>query len=134
MWSVIVCDRNQPELNQLAGYIRRYFEEQNMNGQLVVCSDWPELAEKLKQREADIILMALDGVEGLDTITSLRLPSGKIVWFSDLNFSIQAYRLCVTYFSRKPVTYRKLERAFARCMEGENVSGEDRIIEKGAVH
>lgn len=41
----------------------------------------------------------------------------KIIWFSDLDFGVQAYRLCVPFFCKKPVTRYKMEQALTRFME-----------------
>lgn len=118
MWHVIVCDGDGTERNQLTEYVKRYFDEQGIDGRTESCCGWPELAGELKQGKPDLVIVAQDGVEGLDTITSARLPAGRIVWFSDLDFSIQAYRLCVDYFGKKPVTYRKIEWVLKRFMTG----------------
>ena len=56
-------------------------------------------------------------MDGLNTITSARLLSRKIIWFSDLDFGLQAYRLCVPFFCRKPVSEQKMEQALSRLME-----------------
>ena len=45
------------------------------------CSDWPELEGMAKRALPDAVIVAQDGVEGLDTITSARLLSRKIIWF-----------------------------------------------------
>lgn len=117
MLNIIVCDGDTAEREQLLQDIRRCLDEKNMEGQAEGCADWPGLSERLRRLEPDIIIIAQNGVDGLNTIESLRLPSGKIIWFSDLDFGVQAYRLCIDYFCKKPVTHKKLERAFAQCIE-----------------
>lgn len=63
-----------------------------------------------------MIIIAQDGVEGLNTLTNIHLPPGKFIWFSDLDFGLQAYRLCVSWFGSKPVTYPKMAQALTRCI------------------
>ena len=58
--------------------------------------------------------MAQDGVEGLNTITSARNLVRRILWFSDMDFRVQAYRLCIPFFCRKPVSRQKMEQAMSR--------------------
>lgn len=117
MWSVVVCDGNETERKQLLEYIRRFSCEKKREVTITDCADWPELYERLGQAESDVIIIAQDGVEGLNTITNIHLPPKKFIWFSDLEFGLQAYRLCVSWFGKKPVTYRKLEQALMRCLE-----------------
>lgn len=117
MWSVVVCDGDETEREQLLEYIRRFGGEKKREVTLTGCTDWPELYERLKQAEPDVIIIAQDGVEGLNTLTNIHLPPRKFIWFSDLDFSLQAYRLCVPWFGSKPVTYQKMAQALTRCIE-----------------
>lgn len=117
MWKIIVCDENEIEREQIVDYIRSYCGENNQEADVKVCSDWPGLMEQLRQEEPDVLVVTQNGVDGLDTITSAHLPPRKVVWFSDLDFGVQSYRLCLSWFGRKPVTYRKIRQALFRCME-----------------
>lgn len=117
MWSVVVCDGNETEREQLLEYIRRFSGEEKREVTLTGCADWPELYERLGQAEPDVIIIAQDGVEGLNTLTNIHLPPRKFIWFSDLDFGLQAYRLCVPWFGSKPVTYQKMAQALTRCIE-----------------
>lgn len=111
MWSVLVCDSDEAERNEILTYIRRFGAEKNQEVMATGCADWPELYERLGQAEPDVILVAQNGVKGLDILTNIHLPPSQFIWFSDLDFSLQAYRLCIKSFSKKPVTYQKVERA-----------------------
>ena len=88
-----------------------------MEATVTGCAGWPELDGMAKQALPDAVIVAQSGVEGLNTITSARLLSRKIIWFSDLDFGVQAYRLCVPFFCQKPVTRYKMEQALSRFME-----------------
>lgn len=123
MRSIVVCDGNNEERKQLLGYIRRFCDERDMKLSAQGVTDWPELFEQLKEAEPDIIIVAQDGVDGLKTITSIHLPPGKFIWFSDLDLGLQAYRLCVSWFGRKPVTYPKMAQALTRCIEAATGTG-----------
>lgn len=78
----------------------------------------------MKRALPDAVLVAQDGVEGLNTITSAKLLSRKLIWFSDLDFGVQAHRLCVPFFCQKPVSRRKMEQALSQLMEGGPEAGE----------
>ena len=82
--------------------------------QVTGCTDWPELDGMVKQALPDAVIVAQDGVEGLNTVTSARSLARRILWFSDMDFRVQAYRLCVPFFCRKPVSCQKMEQAISR--------------------
>ncbi|SFH30414.1 hypothetical protein SAMN05216405_2421 [Lachnospiraceae bacterium NLAE-zl-G231] len=112
MWKVIVCDGDATEREQLIGLIRQCL--QGKEAQVTGCTDWPELDDMVKPVLPDAVIVAQDGVEGLNTITSARNLVRRILWFSDMDFRVQAYRLCVPFFCRKPVSRQKMERAISR--------------------
>lgn len=117
MWSMIVCDGDEVEREKLMGLARQYLKEKKIESKVTGCADWPELACMVRQALPDVVIVAQNSVEGLNTITSARLLSRKIIWFSDLDFGVQAYRMCVPFFCQKPVTQKKMEQALTRLME-----------------
>ena len=117
MWSMIVCDGDEAEREQLMDLARQCLEEMEVEARVTGCADWPGLDGMVKRALPDAVIVAQDGVEGMNTITSARLLSRKIIWFSDLDFGVQAYRLCVPFFCQKPVTQKKMEQALTRFME-----------------
>lgn len=123
MCCVIVCDGDALEREQLLDYVRSCGDTLGLMMQAEGCGDWLNLAKRLSISEPDIVIVAQDGVEGLDTITSASLLKGKIIWFSNLDFGLQAYRLCVLYFSKKPITRLKVERALIRYLETKSFPG-----------
>ncbi|MCC2878405.1 hypothetical protein LK536_19190 [Lachnoclostridium pacaense] len=123
MWSMIVCDGDEAEREQLMGLARQCLEEKGVEARVTGCADWPELDGIVKRVLPDAVIVAQDSVEGLNTITSARLLSRKIIWFSDLDFGVQAYRLCVPFFCQKPVSRHKMEQALSRLLEGNPKAG-----------
>lgn len=123
MWSMIVCDGDEAEREQLMALARRCLEEKEVEAEVSGCADWAELDGMAKRALPDAVIVAQSGVEGLNTITSARLLSRRIIWFSDLDFGVQAYRLCVPFFCQKPVTRKKMEQALSRFMEASQGAG-----------
>lgn len=113
MWNIVICNGNKTEQQQLLEYIKRWCSENDREASVEICSDWTELYEKLSHTEPDTIIIAQDGVTGLDTITSSHFPPSKIIWFSDLDFAMQAYRLCISWFGKKPVSYTMIDKALS---------------------
>ena len=112
MWKMIVCDGNAAEREQLIDLARQCLQGKEV--QVTGCADLPELDGMVKQALPDAVIMAQDGVEGLNTITSARNLVRSILWFSDMDFRVQAYRLCIPFFCRKPVSRQKMEQAMSR--------------------
>ncbi|MFQ8705871.1 MAG: hypothetical protein ACLR9T_07380 [Thomasclavelia sp.] len=105
---MIICNRDKNESDLIEKYIYEYYKNKKITIFLKFCKDWQELRELLKREEPDVVIIAQNGVEGLDIITGMKIISGKLIWFSDLDFGLQAYRLCVSYFNMKPVSYDKV--------------------------
>ena len=124
MWNMIVCDGDEAEREQLMGMARQCLEGMKVEAQVTGCADWPELDGIVKRALPDAVIVAQDSVEGLNTITSARLLARKIIWFSDLDFGVQAYRLCVPFFCLKPVSRKKMEQALSRLLEAGTKTGE----------
>lgn len=108
---MIICNRNEKESDLIEKYIYEYCKNKEIAICIQCCKDWQELRELLKKEEPDVVIIAQNGVEGLDIITGMKIISGKLIWFSDLDFGLQAYRLCVSYFNMKPISYDKMAHA-----------------------
>ena len=64
-------------------------------------------------------LIALPGVDGLNAVEHLRTlcPQTRIIWCSDLNFSLHAFRLRADYFLLEPVTEDALQQGFCSWLD-----------------
>lgn len=65
-------------------------------------------------------VIALPGVAGLNAVEHLRAlcPTCRIIWCSDLDFSLHAFRLRVDYFLLEPVTEEGFRRGLLVWLEG----------------
>ncbi len=65
-------------------------------------------------------VIALPGVAGLNAAEHLRglCPGCRIIWCSDLDFSLHAFRLRVDYFLLEPVTEEALRQGLGVWLEG----------------
>lgn len=107
----IICDHDSRECSLIEESIHDYYKDKNVPCEIRRCEDWQELSRLIREKPADAIIVSQDGVIGLDIITGLKIPLDRLVWFSDLDFSLQAYCLCVSYFNRKPVSHEKVIQA-----------------------
>ena len=86
MWKMIVCDGNAAEREQLIDLARQCLQGKEV--QVTGCTDWLELDGMVKQALPDAVIVAQDGVEGLNTVTSARNLARRILWFSDMDFRV----------------------------------------------
>ena len=65
-------------------------------------------------------VIALPGVAGLNAVEHLRAlcPACRIIWCSDLDFSLHAFRLRVDYFLLEPVTEEGFRQGLLAWLEG----------------
>lgn len=119
--NLILCDDNPDELSLLDDYIQQWDEKEGLGIQSETCRDWTELAAALKQKEWDAVIVALSGVNGLDAAIGADPLSRRLIWISDLDFGVQAYRMCVTYFFMKPLSYQKMQRALDRALKDDTL-------------
>lgn len=111
MCNIIICNSIQAECSLIKDYLLKYSQKHQKEFSIKLSYDRAELINHIKSEEPDFIIMAENGVDGLDIITSINYLSNKIIWISDLNFSIQAYYHCIAYFCMKPISYEKIEDA-----------------------
>ena len=71
------------------------------------------LAEQLLRFCAEHCLFPLNAVEHLRTLC----PQTRIIWCSDLNFSLHAFRLRADYFLLEPVTEDALRQGFCSWLD-----------------
>ena len=65
-------------------------------------------------------VIALPGVDGLNAVEHLRTlcPQTRVIWCSDLDFSLHAFRLRADYFLLEPVTEAALRQGFCSWLDG----------------
>lgn len=120
--NIIICNDNLPERTLMIDYILKWASAKCLEMQIGTCKNWAELAAALEGREWDLVIVALDGVRGLDTAASAQLLSRRLIWISDLDFGVQAYRMCVSYFFMKPVSCQKMQRALECALKGQGTT------------
>ena len=71
--------------------------------------------EQIQKTVPAVVLLALPGVSGLNVAEHLRslYPGCGVIWCSDLDFSLHAFRLRVEYFFMEPVDEQKIREGFS---------------------
>ena len=85
--------------------------------------------EQIQRSEPTSVFLALRGVAGLNAAEHLRslYPRCGLVWCSDLDFSLHAFRLRVEYFFKEPIDEKTFEEGMTVWLERRSA-----LREKGA--
>ena len=75
--------------------------------------------KQIQRRVPSMVFLSLPGVDGLNAAEHLRslYPRCGIIWCSDLDFSLHAFRLRVEYFFMKPVEHEKIQEGLKAWLE-----------------
>lgn len=87
--------------------------------------DQESFFEAVRTAAPENAVIALPGVDGLNAAEHLRAlcPTCKIIWCSDLDFSLHAFRLRADYFLLEPVTEAALRQGFRIWLDGKKSGG-----------
>lgn len=80
--------------------------------------DLEEFQIKMIDWQPTLVIIISNGARGMEAAYIARKKDLEVplFWFSDdINFGMKSHRLNCDYFSVKPITEEKLERAFHRC-------------------
>ena len=115
--SILTGDRVLRE--QLRNWVLDGFARWELAPALEAPEDLVPFYYRFRDAPSDLVVLALPGVAGLNAAEHLRdlCPDCGLVWCSDLDFSLQAYRLRADYFILGPSTQEKLHTGLTRWLE-----------------
>ena len=101
----ILTDQEQEGQN-CAEYIRNYCTEKKVFPLIEIYQNQEQFFGRIRKTVPAVVFLALPGVSGLNAAEHLRslYPKCGIIWCSDLDFSLHAFRLRADYFLLKPVS------------------------------
>ena len=122
MYRIAILAERDEEGSAYADQIAAFCHERGLWPQIAYCSNQERFFEHVQRAAPTNALIALPGVAGLNAAEHLRalLPTCAIIWCSDLDFSLQAFRLRVEYFILKPVSAQSLRQGLSVWLEGES--------------
>ena len=84
--------------------------------------DQEQFFETTRKSPPTNAVIALPGVDGLNAVEHLRAlcPQTRVIWCSDLDFSLHAFRLRADYFLLEPVTEAALRQGFCIWLDQKN--------------
>lgn len=121
MHHIAILTENQDTGKQLALWTKCFCEKQGLFPLVKQYHD-PELFyTALKKEKPSSVILSLPGVAGLNATERLRslCPNCGLIWCSDLDFSLHAFRLRVDYFFQAPPTDAELCNGLSLLMQSD---------------
>ena len=110
MYRIAVLTNSEAQELFFAEHISRFCAERSLFPKIESYLDQERFFEAARKNAPANAVIALPGVNGLNAAEHLRAlaPKTRIIWCSDLDFSLHAFRLRVDYFLLEPVTEEAL--------------------------
>ena len=114
----VLTDRDQYG-HDYAKYISDYCMEKGIVPLIEIYQNQEVFFKQIQRRVPSMVFLSLPGVDGLNAAEHLRslYPRCGIIWCSDLDFSLHAFRLRVEYFFMKPVEHEKIQEGLKAWLE-----------------
>lgn len=121
MYRIAVLTRRNTQETFFAEWISRFCAERGLFPRIERYQDQARFFEAAQAQAPDNAVIALPGVDGLNAAEHLRMlcPACRIIWCSDLDFSLHAFRLRVDHFLLEPVTEEAFRRGLSVWFEEE---------------
>lgn len=114
----VLADRERDGQNYV-DQINRFCLKKGFFPQIEFYQNQEQFFEQIQKTEPTSVVIALPGVAGLNAAEHLRSlrPDCGIIWCSDLDFSLHAFRLRVEYFILKPIAEETFEQGLSVLFE-----------------
>lgn len=122
MYCIAILTDQKQEGQKCSEYIGNYCTEKKVFP-LIEIYQIEQFFEWTRKTVPAVVLLALPGVSGLNAAEHLRslYPKCGIIWCSDLDFSLHAFRMRIEYFFMKPVEEQKIKEGLSIWFERSNV-------------
>ena len=124
MYRIAVLTDLKHEGEHYAKVINDYCINQKLFPLLETYQNQEVFFKEIQSNVPDIVLLVLPGVDGLNAAEHLHslFPECGIIWCSDLDFSLHAFRLRVEYFFMEPVNELKIQEGLKAWFKSEKQS------------
>ncbi len=120
MYRIAILADTKERGSQLAGWVEKAGRGYGMFPLVFTYEDSEQFFNMAQEMEPDGAVIDLPGVAGLDAAEHLRslCPGCGLFWCSDLDFSLQAYRLRAEYFLLGPACEEEFKKGLSLWFEG----------------
>ncbi len=119
MYRIVILTNDTHLGELLSQWAKCFCAERRFFPTIELHKDTASLCQSLRFTNPDGVIVALPGVEGLNAVEHLRMlcPRCGVIWCSELDFSLQAYRLRAEYFIKAPATDAELRQGLGLWLE-----------------
>lgn len=127
VYRIAVLAEKETEGQHYAEQIAQFCSKEGLFPQIVQYQNQEYFFENVQEAAPTNAVIALPGVAGLNATEHLRsiCPACRIIWCSDLDFSLHAFRLRVEYFLLKPVTEEAFQQGLTIWLKEKNFRSSD---------
>ncbi len=120
MYRIAVLSDKKDRGRLFSQRVKKLGEEYGIFPVVETYEDPERFFDKAQEMKPDGVIIDLPGVAGLNAAEHLRslCPGCGMIWCSDLDFSLQAYRLRAEYFILYPVCEEELREGLSLWFEG----------------
>lgn len=120
MYRIAVLTNSEAQKALFTEQISRFCAECGRFPVIETFRDQEQFFEAARKAPPANAVIALPGVDGLNAVEHLRalFSEAHIIWCSELDFSLHAFRLRVDYFLLEPVTEEAFRQALLVWLEG----------------
>ncbi len=106
MYRIAVLSESSDTGQRLVGWTNAFCEENGLFPIIEQYNNSEDFFTQIKDTCPSSVILALPGVLGLNAAEHLRslAPDCGLIWCSDLDFSLHAYKLRAEYFMLQPVS------------------------------
>ena len=124
MYRIAVLANSEAQETFFAEQISRFCAECGRFSVIETFRDQEQFFESARKAPPTNAVVALSGIDGLNATEHLRalFPEARIIWCSELDFSLHAFRLRVDYFLLEPVTEEAFRQGLLLWLEGKQPS------------
>lgn len=119
MYRIAVLSDHVETGQRLVAQTKKFYAKHGLFPLIELYYDQEDFFNKLQKTTPTGMILALPGVVGLNAAEHLRslCPECGLIWCSDLDFSLHAYRLRAEYFMLAPATETDLQEGLSVWME-----------------
>lgn len=115
MYRIAILTDQMKKAQNYANQINRFCVEKGMLPRIELYQNQEHFFEQIQKTEPTSAVIALPGIGGLNVTEHLRSlrPDCGIIWCSDMDFSLHAFKLRIEYFILEPVSDEELQKGLA---------------------
>lgn len=124
MYRIAVLTNSEAQEAFFTEQVSQFYAECERFPVIETFRDQEQFFETARKTPPTNAVIALPGVDGLNAVEHLRAlcRNTRIIWCSDLDFSLHAFRLRVDYFLLEPITEEAFQQGLSTWSDGKKTS------------